>query len=70
MAELSDYKVVIYRQPDMSWAAYVPAIPGCHAVMPTRDEALTDLESVFDMIRAEHEAEGVDLPRDVALIHA
>lgn len=47
MPELTDYKVVLYRQADTSWAAYVPAIPGCHAIMPTRDEVLAELESVF-----------------------
>jgi predicted RNase H-like HicB family nuclease len=70
MSQLADYKVVLYRQPDGSWAAYVPAIPGCHAIMPTREEVLMELENVFDMIREEFEAEEKALPRDVELTHA
>ena len=70
MSQLADYKVVLYRQPDGSWAAYVPAISGCHAIMPTREEVLTELENVFDMIREEFEAEEKELPSDVELTHA
>ncbi len=70
MPDLSDYKVVLYRQLDGSWVAYVPAIDGCHAVMPTREEALAELENVFNMIREEFEAEGKKLPADVELVHA
>ena len=58
MSQVFDYKIVIYRQPDMSWAAYVPAIPGCHAIMPTREEVLTELEGVFRMIEQEAREEG------------
>lgn len=70
MPELSDYKTVLYRQPDGSWVAYVPAIDGCHAVMSTREDALKELQNVFDMIREEYEAENKELPADVELIHA
>ena len=47
-----DYKVVLYRQDDGSWVAEIPAIPGCYALMPTREEALAELTNVFDMIAA------------------
>ncbi|MBI3947169.1 MAG: type II toxin-antitoxin system HicB family antitoxin [Armatimonadetes bacterium] len=70
MPVLSDYKIVLYCQPDGSWVAYVPAIEGCHAVMPAREDALRELEDVFEMIRAEHAAEGRALPADVELVHA
>lgn len=53
MAHLSNYKVILYCQPDGSWAAYVPAIPGCHAIMSTREEVLAELKNVFNMIREE-----------------
>lgn len=70
MTQLADYKIVLYRQPDGSWVAYVPAIPGCHAIMPTREETLAELENVFDMIREEFEEENKELPEDVELNYA
>jgi len=48
-----DYKTVLYRQEDGSWVAEIPAIPGCYALMDSRDAALTELESVFNMIANE-----------------
>jgi hypothetical protein len=50
---LADYKIVLYRQQDESWVAEVPAISGCYALMPTREEALQELERVFEMISEE-----------------
>ena len=47
---LGDYKTVLYRQEDGSWVAEVPAISGCYSLMPTREEALSELEHVFEMI--------------------
>jgi len=45
--DFDDYKVVLYRtQPD-GWVAEIQAIPGCHALMPTRDEALVALAAFF-----------------------
>jgi predicted RNase H-like HicB family nuclease len=70
MPSVYDYKIVLYRQPDGSWAAYVPAIEGCHAVMPTREDALAELQNVYEMIRDEYAAEGRSLPRDVELLCA
>ena len=32
-----DYKVVLYRNHPDGWVAEIPAIPGCHALMPTRE---------------------------------
>jgi predicted RNase H-like HicB family nuclease len=48
-----DYKTVLYRQEDGSWVAEVPAIPGCYALMPTREEALAELDEVFKMLAEE-----------------
>jgi predicted RNase H-like HicB family nuclease len=66
-----DYKTILYRQEDGSWVAEVPAIAGCYALMPTRDEALTELEQVFEMIAEEYRAKNQPLPRDTTeIIHA
>jgi len=55
---LDDYKVVLYRNQPNGWVAEIPAIRGCYALMPTREEALAELESVFKMIAAEIRREG------------
>jgi hypothetical protein len=44
---LDDYKVVLYRNHPDGRVAEVPSIPGCHALMATRGEALPELASVF-----------------------
>jgi predicted RNase H-like HicB family nuclease len=50
---LDDYKVVLRRNQPDGWVAEVPAIPGCYALMPTREKALAELAGVFEMIAAE-----------------
>jgi len=66
-----DYKVVLYRNHPEGWVAEIPAIPGCHALMPTREEALTELAAVFQMIAEEHEERHEALPADTtAIVHA
>ena len=68
---LDDYKVVLYRNQPSGWVAEVPAIEGCYALMPTRQEALTELASVFEMIAAEYAGKGLPLPADnTEIIHA
>ena len=68
---LQDYKIVLYRQEDGSWVAEVPAIPGCYALMGTREEALAELSRVFDMIAEEYREKGVSLPKDTTeIVHA
>jgi predicted RNase H-like HicB family nuclease len=59
-----DYKTVLYRQEDGSWVAEIPAIPGCYALMDSRDAALTELESVFSLIVEEYRQKGQPLPAD------
>lgn len=61
---LSDYKTVLYRQEDGSWVAEIPAISGCYALMPTREEALAELTDVFAMIAEEYREKGIALPAD------
>jgi predicted RNase H-like HicB family nuclease len=51
---LDNYKVVLYRNQPDGWVAEVPAIPGCYALMPTREEALAEMSRVFEMIAAEY----------------
>jgi predicted RNase H-like HicB family nuclease len=68
---LDNYKVVLYRNQPDGWVAEVPAISGCYALMPTREEALTELESVFKMIVAEYHEKGLPLPEDTTeIVHA
>jgi predicted RNase H-like HicB family nuclease len=57
-----DFKVAFYRNQPEGWVAEVPAIPGCYALMPTRAEALAELEQVFAMIAAEYRDSGLSIP--------
>jgi predicted RNase H-like HicB family nuclease len=66
--DLDDYKVVLYRNQPDGWVAEIPAIPGCYALMPTRKEALVELEQVFAMIAAEYRDKGLALPADTTAI--
>ena len=68
---LHDYKTVLYRQDDGSWVAEVPALPGCYALMPTRDAALAELGNVFEMVAEEYRERGIPLPADTTeIVHA
>ena len=48
------YNVVLYRNQPDGWVAEIPSIPGCHALMPTREEAVSELAAVFQLISEEH----------------
>lgn len=65
---LHDYKTVLYRQQDGSWVAEIPAIPGCYALMPTRESALAELGKVFEMVAEEYREKGAPLPADTTEI--
>ena len=68
---LQDYKIVLYRQEDGSWVAEVPSIPGCYALTDTREEALAELQRVFEMIAVEYREKGLSLPKDTTeIVHA
>jgi predicted RNase H-like HicB family nuclease len=68
---LDDYKVVLYRNQPDGWVAEVPAIRGCYALMPTREEALAELGDVFAPIAAEYSEKGLPLPVDsTAIVNA
>jgi len=66
-----DYKVLLYRNQPEGWVAEIPAIPGCHALMPTREEALAELAAVFQLIADEYREAGRPLPADTTeIVHA
>jgi predicted RNase H-like HicB family nuclease len=64
MSSVHRYTIVI-RPDDSTFVAYVPAIPGCHAIGRTPAEAQAELGHVFDMIEEEYAQEGRPLPPDV-----
>jgi predicted RNase H-like HicB family nuclease len=59
---VEDYKTILYRQEDGSWVAEIPAVPGCYALMPSREEALAELTRVSEMIAEEYRAKCIPLP--------
>ena len=68
---LDDYEVVLYRNRPDGWVAEVQASQGYYALMDTREEALAELEGVFQMIAAHYRERGVPLPRDTTeILHA
>ena len=72
MKRLNDYTMIIRPEYNGTFAAYVPAIAGCHAWGKTPDEAQAELINVFEMIQDEYKEEGRLLPEDVDVkaIHA
>jgi predicted RNase H-like HicB family nuclease len=66
--KLEDYKTILYRQEDGSWVAEIPAIPGCYALMDTRETALAELTQVFAMAAEEFREKGQPLPADTTEI--
>jgi len=66
--KLEDYKTILYRQQDGSWVAEIPAIPGCYALMDTRETALAELSKVFAMTSEEYLEKGLKLPADTTEI--
>jgi len=67
MRSLHNYTIVIKPDDNGTWIAYVPAIPGCHAVRSTSAGAQSALADVFAMIAEEYEEEKRQLPPDVPL---
>ena len=68
---LENYKTVLYRQEDGSWVAEIPAISGCYALMPTREQALEELNNVFQMTPEEYLNKGLAPPADTTeIVHA
>jgi predicted RNase H-like HicB family nuclease len=51
--------------------AEIPAISGCHALMPTREEAMAELAAVFRLISDEYRERDQPLPADTTeIVHA
>ena len=67
MADIHSYTIVIKPDDNGTYVAYVPAIPGCHAMGKTSEEAQSALADVFAMIAEEYEEENRRLPPDVPL---
>jgi len=59
---LDDYKVVLYCNQPAGWAAEIPAIPGCYALIEIREEAVSEPARVFEMIAAECSVPRLSLP--------
>jgi predicted RNase H-like HicB family nuclease len=57
MADLHSYTIVIKPEENGTYVAYVPAIPGCHAIGHTAAEAQSALTHVFAMIAEEYQEE-------------
>jgi predicted RNase H-like HicB family nuclease len=69
--KIDDYKTILYSQEDGSWVAEIPAISGCYALMPTREEALAELTRVFEMVAEEYRERSLQLPADTTeIVHA
>jgi predicted RNase H-like HicB family nuclease len=67
MVNLNSYTIVIKPDDNGTYVAYIPAIPGCHAIGRTSIEAQAALKDVFAMIAEEYEEEKRELPPDVPL---
>ena len=65
MPSIRDYTMVVRPDDNGTFVAYLPAIPGCHALGKTPEEAQTELLSVFEMIAEEHREEGKAMPPDI-----
>jgi predicted RNase H-like HicB family nuclease len=48
-----------------TFVAHVPAIPGCHAWGQTSEQAQNALLDVFEMIQAEYQETGQEMPNNV-----
>jgi predicted RNase H-like HicB family nuclease len=72
MKRLYDCTIVLRPEDNGTFAAIVPAIPGCHSWGQTSEEAQEELANVFEMIVEVYKEEGRMLPEDVDVlaIHA
>lgn len=64
----SRYQAIVYRQAEGPWVAEVPALSGCYAMMPTKEEALEELGRVLRSIAADYQGQGKELPSDTTQI--
>lgn len=59
---LEDYKVVLYRNHSDGWVAEIPAIAGCHALVPAPEQAFAKLAELFGIIEQEYREQGKQMP--------
>ena len=64
MKTLADYTVVVMPD-DGTWVAYVPAIPGCHAMGDSPEDARHELDGVFDMWLEQYAEDGRAMPDNI-----
>lgn len=67
-ALLNRYTRVVRPDDNRTFVAYLPAIPGCHAIGDSPAEAEGELESAFAMIVEEYSEQGRPLPPDVPVL--
>jgi len=67
MKTLTDYQIILRPDDNGTFVAYVPAIEGCQAWGETPEEARSELNDVFEMIREEYLEAGQFLPDDVEI---
>jgi predicted RNase H-like HicB family nuclease len=48
--KFQEFRTIHFQQEDGSWAAETPEIPGCYALMGTREEAAAGWEPILTMI--------------------
>jgi predicted RNase H-like HicB family nuclease len=65
---LNRYTRVLRPDDNGTFVAYLPAIPGCHAIGDSPAEAEAELENVFGMIVEEYGEQGRALPPDVPVL--
>jgi predicted RNase H-like HicB family nuclease len=65
---IDNYKRILHRQQNGGTVAEIPSIPGCYALMETREAALAELTEVFEMIAEEYREKGKSLPTNTTEI--
>jgi predicted RNase H-like HicB family nuclease len=70
MKSLQDYTTVIRPDDNGTYVAYIPAIPSCHAWGKIPNEALIELNYVFEMIQEEYTEKGLIMPDNIELVIA
>jgi predicted RNase H-like HicB family nuclease len=58
------YAVILTRDDEGNWLAFVPAFPGCHTWGPTRDEALANAREALEGCIESLQASGDPLPEE------
>jgi predicted RNase H-like HicB family nuclease len=62
---IGNCKTILYRQESGGWVKKISSIPGCYALMDTREAAFAELTEIFEMIAEEYREKGKSLPEIV-----